>query len=92
MMGLDHRQLTFLHNGRAERPTVLAGEVVKAVFCVGFDMKRLCLDTSGMRVAPAFAADDPKAEKEILAIMDAYKDAMIHNDAAVLRETACATT
>ena len=32
MMGLDHRQLTFLHNGRAERPTVLAGEVVKAVF------------------------------------------------------------
>ena len=32
MMGLDHRQLTFLHNGRAERPTVLAGDVVKAVF------------------------------------------------------------
>src|SRR5436190_3116659 len=32
MLGLDHRQLTFLHNGRAERPTVLAGEVVKSVF------------------------------------------------------------
>ncbi|HJZ98299.1 MAG TPA: DUF1501 domain-containing protein [Candidatus Solibacter sp.] len=32
MLGLDHRQLTFLHNGRAERPTVLAGEVVKPVF------------------------------------------------------------
>jgi hypothetical protein len=32
MLGLDHRQLTFMHNGRAERPTVLAGEVVKSVF------------------------------------------------------------
>jgi hypothetical protein len=32
MMGLDHLQLTFMHNGRAERPTVLAGQVVKEVF------------------------------------------------------------
>lgn len=32
MMGLDHLKLTFQHNGRAERPTVLAGEVVKPVF------------------------------------------------------------
>jgi uncharacterized protein (DUF1501 family) len=32
LLGLDHRQLTFMHNGRAERPTVLAGEVVKAVY------------------------------------------------------------
>jgi hypothetical protein len=32
MLGLDHRQLTFMHNGRAERPTVLAGEVIKSVF------------------------------------------------------------
>ncbi len=32
MLGLDHMQTTFLHNGRAERPTVLAGEVVKEVF------------------------------------------------------------
>src|SRR5215813_1669025 len=32
MLGLDHKQLTFMHNGRAERPTVLAGEVVKQVF------------------------------------------------------------
>jgi ketosteroid isomerase-like protein len=30
------------------------------------------------------ASNDPQAEKEILAAMDAYKDAMIHNDAAVL--------
>jgi ketosteroid isomerase-like protein len=37
-------------------------------------------------VALAFAADDPKAEKEILAVMDAYKDAMIHSDAAVLEK------
>jgi hypothetical protein len=32
MMGLDHLQLTFMHNGRAERPTVLAGQVIKPVF------------------------------------------------------------
>jgi hypothetical protein len=32
MLGLDHLQLTFMHNGRAERPTVLAGEVIKPVF------------------------------------------------------------
>ena len=32
LMGLDHMQLTYLHNGRAERPTVLAGDVVKKVF------------------------------------------------------------
>ena len=37
-------------------------------------------------VALAFAADDPKAEKELLAVMDAYKDAMIHNNAAVLEK------
>jgi hypothetical protein len=30
------------------------------------------------------ATKDPKAEKEILAVMDAYKEAMIHNDAATL--------
>src|SRR6478672_4086170 len=32
MLGLDHLQLTFMHNGRAERPTVLAGQVIKPVF------------------------------------------------------------
>ena len=32
LMGLDHMQLTYQHNGRAERPTVLAGEVVKEIF------------------------------------------------------------
>jgi hypothetical protein len=32
MLGLDHMQTTFMHNGRAERPTVLAGEVIKEVF------------------------------------------------------------
>ena len=31
-LGLDHMQLTYLHNGRAERPTVFAGEVVKGLF------------------------------------------------------------
>src|SRR3989442_15743701 len=34
--------------------------------------------------ALAAAASDPKAEKEILKIMDTYKDAMIHNNAEVL--------
>jgi hypothetical protein len=37
-------------------------------------------------LALAFAGDDPKAEKEILAVMDTYKDAMIHNNAAVLEK------
>jgi uncharacterized protein (DUF1501 family) len=32
MMGLDHMQTTFMHSGRAERPTVLAGEVIKEIF------------------------------------------------------------
>jgi hypothetical protein len=29
LMGLDHIQLTYVHNGRAERPTVNAGEVIE---------------------------------------------------------------
>ena len=32
MLGMDHMRLTYMHSGRAERPTVLAGEVVKSVF------------------------------------------------------------
>jgi hypothetical protein len=31
-LGLNHLNVTFLHNGRAERPTIVAGEVVKEVF------------------------------------------------------------
>src|SRR5438552_1087786 len=30
------------------------------------------------------ASNDPKSEKDVLAAMDSYKDAMIHNNAAVL--------
>jgi len=30
------------------------------------------------------ATNDPKAEKEILAVMETYKEAMIHNDVATL--------
>jgi hypothetical protein len=36
--------------------------------------------------AMLFAATDTPADKEILAVMDAYKDAMIHNNAAVLEK------
>jgi len=32
------------------------------------------------------ATNDPKAEKEILAVMDSYKEAMIHNDVATLEK------
>ncbi|MDE3196431.1 MAG: DUF1501 domain-containing protein [Acidobacteriota bacterium] len=32
MLGLDHMQTTYMHNGRAERPTVLAGELVKEIW------------------------------------------------------------
>ena len=35
-------------------------------------------------VALVFAANDQKTEREILSVMDTYKDAMIRNDAAVL--------
>jgi hypothetical protein len=31
-LGLDHLKVTYLHNGRAERPTVVAGEVVRPLF------------------------------------------------------------
>jgi hypothetical protein len=31
-LGLDHLKVTYLHNGRAERPTVVAGEVVGQLF------------------------------------------------------------
>jgi hypothetical protein len=31
-LGLNHVNVTFLHNGRSERPTIVTGEVVKAAF------------------------------------------------------------
>ena len=31
LLGLDHVQLTFMHNGRAERPTITSGELIKEV-------------------------------------------------------------
>ncbi len=31
-LGLNHVNVTYLHNGRAERPTIVAGEVVKQAF------------------------------------------------------------
>src|SRR5215471_15198830 len=31
-LGLDHLKVTYMHNGRAERPTVVAGEVVRPLF------------------------------------------------------------
>jgi uncharacterized protein (DUF1501 family) len=30
-LGLDHLGVTYMHNGRAERPTVVAGEVIQGV-------------------------------------------------------------
>jgi hypothetical protein len=32
LLGLDHVSLTFLHNGRAERPTIVSGEIIKGLF------------------------------------------------------------
>jgi hypothetical protein len=29
LMGLDHVRLTYMHNGRAERPTITSGAVIK---------------------------------------------------------------
>src|SRR5215475_5326470 len=31
-LGLDHLKVTYMHNGRAERPTVVAGQVVRELF------------------------------------------------------------
>lgn len=31
-LGLNHKSVTFLHNGRSERPTIVTGEVVKEAF------------------------------------------------------------
>jgi hypothetical protein len=31
MMGLDHLKTTYRHNGQNERPTVLAGQVIKEI-------------------------------------------------------------
>jgi hypothetical protein len=31
-LGLNHVQLTYMHNGRAERPTIVAGELIKDLF------------------------------------------------------------
>jgi hypothetical protein len=31
-LGLDHLRTTYMHNGRAERPTIVAGEVIPGVF------------------------------------------------------------
>ena len=28
-LGLDHVKVTYLHNGRSERPTIVSGEVVR---------------------------------------------------------------
>ena len=28
-MGLDHVRVTYLHNGRSERPTIVSGEVIR---------------------------------------------------------------
>ena len=31
LLGLDHLRVTYMHNGRSERPTVTDGELVKEV-------------------------------------------------------------
>ena len=31
-LGEDHKSLTYLHNGRAERPTIVGGELIKGLF------------------------------------------------------------
>jgi hypothetical protein len=31
-LGLDHERTAFMHNGRAERPTIVGGEVIKGVY------------------------------------------------------------
>ena len=49
-------------------------------------MKKLLWITLLSTLALAAASTDPTAEKDVLAAMDAYKNAMIHKDAAVLQK------
>ena len=32
LLGLDHISLTYMHNGRAERPTIVGGTLIKELF------------------------------------------------------------
>ena len=48
--------------------------------------KLLCITLLTTCALAAAAATDPTAEKDILAAMEAYKNAMIHKDAAVLQK------
>jgi hypothetical protein len=32
LLGLDHLKLTYLHNGRAERPTIVGGELIRELW------------------------------------------------------------
>ena len=32
LLGLDHISLTYMHNGRAERPTIVGGSLIKELF------------------------------------------------------------
>jgi uncharacterized protein (DUF1501 family) len=32
LLGLDHKRLTYPHNGRSERPTITSGEVIKELY------------------------------------------------------------
>jgi hypothetical protein len=32
LLGLDHKRLTYQHNGRSERPTITSGEVIKELY------------------------------------------------------------
>jgi hypothetical protein len=32
LLGLNHTALTYMHNGRAERPTITAGQLIQGLF------------------------------------------------------------
>jgi hypothetical protein len=32
LLGLNHLNLTYLHNGRSERPTIVSGELIKEIY------------------------------------------------------------
>jgi hypothetical protein len=32
VLGLDHIRLTYQHNGRAERPTIVGGKLIQELF------------------------------------------------------------
>ena len=60
-LGLDHVKLTYLHNGRAERPTIVTGEVVQGR--VQKPARRLNISPTTVRPSPGGRGPHPDSTR-----------------------------